>query len=227
MYEKQLLNEAKNFVIGQNIKNEEESKEMFKKEWQKWIDAIPPCEEVKQKVDEHMVTVLLQENSELKDDMESKLSLVNNKLSTFLDQDFDIDETMLSFTNSAKIINVIDRNKDKAVFRATKIKEKALTSGQQFVEKISKNSNRYSKNDLVSMYQEITSVIKKETEKESIKLEKSLICDILLHSFAQALPIFEEKEERYVKLHDHRKNLEEKLKPTLEIYFINLFTGFL
>ncbi|XP_046849924.1 interferon-induced very large GTPase 1-like [Xenia sp. Carnegie-2017] len=223
MYEKQLLNEAKNFVIGQNIKNEEEFKEMFKKEWQKWINTIPPCKEVKQKVDEHMVTVLLQENSELKDDMESKLSSVNSKLSTFLDQDFAIDETMLSFSISAKIVNVVDHNKGKAVFHATKIKDKAITSGQQFAEKISINSDRYSKNDLVLMYYEITSVIKKETEKDSIKFEKSLICDILLHSFAQALPIFEEMEERYVKLHDHRSNLEEKLRPTLEIYFINHF----
>lgn len=88
---------------------------------------------------------------------------------------------------------------------------------------VSKSATRCSLNDLTQIYDVIISTIETETEKHSINFKKSLICDILLFSFARAFPIFDEIEKRFVEESDIQLDLEKNLRPRLETYFLNIY----
>ncbi|XP_046849926.1 interferon-induced very large GTPase 1-like [Xenia sp. Carnegie-2017] len=112
--------------------------------------------------------------------------------------------------------------KNDGVSTAYDIKNKVISQGKQFAERVSNKAVRFTINDLKAMYYEIISTIDKEEEKQNMKFKKPLVCDILLYTFARAFPIFDKMEERYVEERDIRQNLEKTLRPRLEKYFINL-----
>ncbi|XP_046850914.1 interferon-induced very large GTPase 1-like [Xenia sp. Carnegie-2017] len=225
VYEKQLLSRAKNLVSTQKTNDEEECKATFQREWKQWIGEVPPFEEVKRDINEYMVFVLLPENSDLRADLLTKLKPKEYRISAFFNADPVIDRDMLSFNGGSglKVVqNVYNWFIQDDVSRANNIKNKVISKGEQFAERVSNKAVRFTHNDLKAMYDEIISTIDKETEKQNMKFKKPLVCDILLYTFARAFPIFDKMEERYVEERDIRQNLEKTLRPRLEKYFINL-----
>ncbi|XP_046850919.1 interferon-induced very large GTPase 1-like [Xenia sp. Carnegie-2017] len=224
-YEKQLLDRAKNLVSSQKTNDEEECKAAFQKGWKEWIGEVPLCDEVKRDVNEYMVYVLLPENCDLSADMITKLKPKEYRISAFFNVDPVIDRNMLAFIGGwgSKVVqNMYHWFIHDAVSRANVIKNKVISKGEQFAERVSNIAVRFTNNDLITMYDEIISTIDKETEKQKMKFKKPLVCDILLYTFARAFPIFDKMEDRYVEERDIQKNLEKTLRPRLEKYFINL-----
>ncbi|XP_046850909.1 uncharacterized protein LOC124444359 [Xenia sp. Carnegie-2017] len=225
-YEKQLLDRAKNLVSTQKTNDEEECKATFQKEWKQWIAEVPRCEEVKRDVNEYMVYVLLTKNSDRNADMSTKLKPKRYRISAFSNADPVIDRNMLAFIGGwgSKVVqNMYHWFIHDAVSRAYDIKNKVISKGKQFAERVSNIAVRFTNNDLITMYDEIISTIDKETEKQIMKFKKPLVCDILLYTFACAFPIFDKMEKRYVEICvEERRNLEKTLRPRLEKYFINL-----
>ncbi|XP_046849930.1 interferon-induced very large GTPase 1-like [Xenia sp. Carnegie-2017] len=225
IFEMQLLCRAKKLMSSQKTNDEEECKATFQKEWKQWIGEVPPCEEVRRDVNQYMVHVLLPENSDLRADMLMKLEPKKYRISPFFYADPVIDNSMLSFKGGyfSKVVqNVYKWFIHDAISRANFVKNKVISQGKMFVERVSNIAVRFTTNDLITMYDEIISTIDKETEKQNMKFKKPLVCDILLYTFARAFPIFDKMEDRYVEERDILRNLEKTLRPRLEKYFINL-----
>ncbi|XP_046850916.1 interferon-induced very large GTPase 1-like isoform X2 [Xenia sp. Carnegie-2017] len=224
-YEKQLLQKAQTFITsGQNTDDVEKCKAAFQQEWQKWIVEVPVYEGTKKNVNSEMVDVLCDTNHAFNDVMESKLNNKKWDILNFHGVDPFIDANELSLQQSIlqKVDSWMGFGKNEAVVLAKNIKDEAVSKGIAFAKYISKTDFRYSRDHLTRMYHVVTSTIEEASKNGRFKFKKELICDILIYTFAHTFEIFDEMEQRYCEERDIRRNLELKLRPNLETYFVNL-----
>ena len=222
-YEKELLQNAKKFIISaHNTDDAQKCKTAFEQEWQQWIVDVPRCQETKINLDSEMVDVLCDTSQVLTTEMTEKLKEKNFSILNFMEVAPMIDVNQLSIGYFSKIYNYVVQQQQQVVPSAKRIKDQAVEKALDFAKVTSKSGARCTRNDLTQMYHKVIATINRETEKSCFKFHKSLKCDILLYTFANAYKIFDEMEERYFQERDIRSELEKNLRPRLETYFLNL-----
>ena len=222
-YEKGLLQKARKFITSaHNSDDPEKFKAAFQQEWHQWIVDVPVCREHKTDINNVMMDVLCETNSELNSEMTEKLKQKRFWILNFTATGPVIDSKQLSISFASKIYNYLAQQEQEVLLSADTIQDKAVTNALDFAEKISKSGVRCSRNDLTQMYHRVITTINTETEKLRFKFRKCLKCDILLYTFANAYTLFDEMEERYIQERDIRGDLERNLRPRLESYFLNL-----
>ena len=223
IYEKELLQKAKKFMISaHNTDDPEKCKAVFEQEWQQWIVDVPECNESKTDVNGEMVDVLCDTIPVLNAEMTGKMRQKSFKILHFKESAPVVDTNQLSISSLKKVYNYVAQQQQQVVSSAKVIQDQAVLKALEFAKSTSKSGARYTRNDLTQMYHKVITTIEKETEKSSFKFRKCLKCDILLYTFANAYKIFDEMEERFFQERDIRGELERNLQPRLETYFLNL-----
>ena len=222
-YEKELLQKAKMFIISAHDTDDmEKCKTAFEQEWQQWIVDVPQCQESKINLDSEMMDVLCDTSQVLNAEMTEKLKQKDHLILNFTETAPMIDADQLSISYFNQFINYVVQQKQQVLSLAIRIKDQAIEKALDFAKLTSKSGARCTRNDLTQMYHKVITTINKETEKSCFKFHKSLKCDILLFTFANAYKIFDEMEERYFQERDIKSELENNLRPRLETYFLNL-----
>ena len=224
-YEKELLQKAKTFIISApNTDDAKNYKKAFEKEWQQWqqwIMDVPLSQESKINFDNEMTDVLCDANQDLNTEMTEKLTQKNFKILQFTEMAPVVDVSQLSIRYFGKIYSTVGQLQQKVVASAKIITNQAVQRALNFAKVTSKSGARCTRNDLTQMYHKVIATIDKETDESSFQFHKSLQCDILLYTFAQAYKIFDGMEERFLQERDIRSDLEKNLRPRLEKYFLN------
>ena len=222
-YENELLQKAKKFITSAQYTDDvEKCKAAFDEEWLQWIVYVPQCQESKIDVNNEMVDVLCDTNRVLNAEMTGKLKQESYSILNFKEIAPVIDIDQLSIGCLSKVYNYVVHQQQQILLSADTIEDKAVVNALDFAKMTSKSGVRYTRNDLTQMYHKVITTIDKETEKFRFKFRKSLKCDILLYTFANAYEIFDEMEKRYIQERDIRGELERNLRPRLETYFLNL-----
>ena len=222
-YEKKLLHRARNFMTSpRNSDDIQKCKEAFEQEWQQWIVDVPGCQERGKDINGEMIGVLCETMPVLNAQITEKLKKEKYTVLNFKNQVPSIDSGQLSIKYLSKLYNYLAQQEKEVLLSANQIQDKAVENALDFAKMKSKSGVRCTRNDLTQMYYEVITTIDNETEKRSFKFDKSLKCDILLYTFANAYAIFEEMEKRYIQERDIRGDLERNLRPSLESYFLNL-----
>ena len=222
-YEKELLQKAKKFIISaHNTDDAEKCKTAFEQEWQQWIIDVPQCQESKFNLNGEMLDVLCDTSQVLNAEMTEKLKQRDYLILNFKEITPIIDLNQLSIGFLSKVYNFVAQQQHQALSLAQRIKDQAVDKALDFAKATSKSGARCTGNQLTQMYHKVITTINKETEKSCFKFHKSLQCDILLYTFANAYKIFHEMEEHYFQERDIRSELEKNLRPRLETYFLNL-----
>ena len=210
-YEKGLFQKArKSITSAHNSDDPEKFTAAFQQKWHQWIVDVPVCEEHKTDINNVMMDVLCETNSELNSEMTEKLKQKHFRILSFTAIAPVIDSKQLSISFASKA-----QQEQEVLLSADTIQDKAVTNALDFAKKISKSGVRCSRNDLTQMYHR---VIKIETEKLRFKFRKCLKCNISLYTFANAYTFFDKMEERYIQERDIRGDLERNLQPRLESY---------
>ena len=221
-YEKELLQNARRFITSaQYTDDAEKCKGAFEQEWQQWIVDVPQCQESKIDVNNEMIDVLSDTNRDLNAEMTEKLKQKRYFILNFKEIAPVIDINQLSIGYLSKFLNYIGHQQQEILSSADTISDQAVTVALDFAKMTSTSGVRCTRNDLTQMYHKVITTIDKETEKLRFKFRKSLKCDILLYTFANAYKLFDEMEERYIQERDIRGELERNLRPKLETYFLN------
>ena len=222
-YEKKLLQRARNFITSaHNTDDIQKCKRAFEQEWQQWIVDVPECQERKKDINGEMIEVLCQTMPVLNAEITGKLKKEAYAVINFKEMAPVIDSNQLSIGKLSKWYNYITHQEQEVLLSAGQIQDKAVESALDFAKMKSKSGVRYTINDLKHMYYRVITTIDNETEKQHFKFTRSLKCDILLYTFANAYVIFDEMEERYIQERDIRVDLQRNLRPRLESYFLNL-----
>ena len=219
IYEKKLLEKAREFIT---LENASKSKEEFEQEWKQWIEEVPYHEEIKVNVNEEMVYVLCNTDALLNTDMLQKLKSKGRSIIQFKEIIPAVDACHLTITYAGHVMNLIIQHNQQCLFDARIIGQQAVTKGINFADITSKSGVRCRRNDLTQMYHLVITTIDENTKNRRFKFKKNIICDYLLYIFANVYKTFEKMEERYCEERDIRGDLERNLRPKLQKYFLNL-----
>ena len=230
IYRDELLKKAKKFITtsADNTKDEEQCKAKFQQEWQQWIAElkIPECKERKTNVNEEMVSVLCDTNSNLNTEMTEKLKMEDFSILNFkeitpmsISQSFWF-STLKVISNLSKRISK-KLSQRKCVSTAERVCDKAKERGINFAKSTSTLCVRCRPNDLKQLYSKIITIIEEESKKCDFKFNKGLKCDIVLYTFANVYEIFDRMEEDFLKKRDIRSQLDKEMRFSLEEQFMN------
>ena len=234
IYAGELFERAKQFITtsADNTKDEEQCKAKFQLEWQQWIAElkIPECEETKTDVNNEMVNVLCDTNSNLNTEMTEKLKMEHFSILNFKEITPVIGIDQLSISQSfRKMISNIglrirnqQQQNQQCLSAAKVVFYKAEERGINFAAWTSTFDVRCRPNDLKQLYHEIVKIIEKESEKCHFKFQNCLKCDIVLYIFANVHKIFDRMEDNFLKERDIRSQLEKDLHNSLERQFVDL-----
>ena len=225
----ELLKKAKKFITtsADNIKDEEQCKAKFQQEWQQWIAEIPECEETKTNVNEEMVKVLCDTNSNLNTEMVEKLKKGNFLILNFKEMTA-MSISQFFWSSTVKFISYLGKHisknfpQRKCVSTTESVCDKANERGINFAKSKSTLGVRCRPNDLKELYREIITIIEEESKKCDLKFNDHLKCDIVLYIFANVYEIFDRMEEDFLKNRDIRSQLDKEMRFSLENQFINI-----
>ncbi|XP_028403314.1 interferon-induced very large GTPase 1-like [Dendronephthya gigantea] len=229
-YEEELLENAKSFITSAyDIEDTEKMNEAFDEQWQKWIEKVPPCQEIKIDINKEIVDYLSTKIPVLSQEIREKIDKQGDIISNYLDSEGDIVVDDLTFEikwmgffkmapsrvqNAEKLRHLPD---------AKRIRKTSITKALHLARSASSEpGNRFNCNYIIQMTQIVISTIEEATKEFPFKFKNSLQCDTLLHTFAKAYPIFHEMEERFCQERDIRSQMEKDLRPRLQQYFLNV-----
>jgi hypothetical protein len=225
IYAGELFKKAKQFIRTSvdNTKDEEHYKAKFQQEWQQWIAEIPECEETKTNVNDEMVNVLCNKNSNLTTEMVEKLKMEHFSILHFKEMTpMSISQSFLP--SSLKVVSlVMGKHISKNFSERKRVCDKAKQRGINFAKSTSTLGVRCRPNDLRQLYSEIVTIMEEESEKCDFKSDNHLKCDILLYTFANVYEIFDRMEEDYLKKQDIRSQLDKEMRNSLEDHFMNTY----
>lgn len=223
VYKKELLEKAKKCIAGvEEGARESVYEQTFEDLWDEWIEDIPRSTVERVNVHQAMETVLITGNEKLSGIIMRKYYEKNCNLNEF-GRHFPIVEIgMFQFGWWEKLKKKMPlANPQRVLEDAIVIIDKAVDVALSFAKETKLRGARCREADLQSMYHNITKIFHEETKGTSFKFRDTLTCDILLHSFGKALPLFEDMEENYTRENDLKLYLEETLKPDLKSYFMD------
>ncbi|XP_028415062.1 interferon-induced very large GTPase 1-like [Dendronephthya gigantea] len=231
-YEEELLENAKSFITSAyDIEDAEKMNEDFEEQWQKWIEKVPPCQEIKIDINKEIVDYLSTKVPVLSQEIREKINKQGHIISNYLDSKGDIFVDDLTFEINwkgfFKMAPSVVQNAEKSrhLPDAKRIRKFSITKALHLARSASSESGiRFNCNYIIQMTQIVITTIEEATKKFPFKFKNSLQCDTLLHTFAKAYPIFHEMEERFCQERDIRSQMEKDLRPRLEQYFLNVCT---
>ena len=222
-YKEQLLQKAKAFMTSAiDTKDPNKCKQAFDQEWKQWISKVPCCLESKIDINNEMENVLVNTNSILNMEMSEKLKQRNSIILNFQEDTPDIDINELRIKTFSEKKGYIKRAQQQAIIQAKLICDEVVEEGVDFVKNTSLSGLRPTRNDLTQLYHKVIDGIDQKTKSRTITFSKSLKCDILLHTFANAYDVFDKMEESYIQKRNIKDELETNLRPELELHFFNL-----